>query len=71
MPVGMAESRRARSSEGIRASSARAGDPHRASRTLDPEAVKWLRRSYRAGAVMDAVATIEMLLPDRLDTLGG
>jgi hypothetical protein len=32
--------------------------------------IKWLRRSYRAGAIVDAVATVEMLFPDRLDTLG-
>jgi hypothetical protein len=34
------------------------------------EAIRWLRRSYRAGALVDAVATVEMLFPDRLDTLG-
>jgi hypothetical protein len=34
------------------------------------DAIRWLRWSYRAGAFVDALATVEMLLPDRLDTLG-
>ena len=34
------------------------------------DTVRWLRRSYRIGAVVDAVAMLEMLFPERLDTLG-
>jgi hypothetical protein len=32
--------------------------------------VRWLRRSYRVGAAVDAVAMLEMLFPERLDALG-
>jgi hypothetical protein len=34
------------------------------------EAARWLRACYRLGATVDAVATLEMLFPERLDSLG-
>jgi len=34
------------------------------------EALLWLRRSYRVGAAVDALAMLEMLFPGRLDALG-
>ena len=32
--------------------------------------MRWLRRSYRIGAVVDALAVLEMLFPERFDALG-
>jgi hypothetical protein len=34
------------------------------------KALRWLRRSYRVGAAVDAIAMLEMLFPGRLDALG-